>query len=989
MKKQFLSAIFSMMLSVICYAQTPLDLPVTFDDATVNYALTDFGGNISSIVSDPTVPTNMACKIIKSSTAELWAGTTLGGAVGFATPVPFAAGSTTITMRVYSPDAGIIVKMKVEDATDPTKSVETNVLTTTAGTWETLTFDFANQAPGTAAINFSYTYNKMSVFFNFGTPGSLAGEKTYYCDDIYFVYSGPTPLNLPVTFNNNNVNYDLVDFGGNASSIVFDLVVPTNKVCQVIKSNVAELWAGTTLGGTSGGFATAIPFAAGATSLTMRVYSPDAGIPIRLKVEDPANPGIICETEALTTVVNTWETLTFNFANQVAGTPALNLSNTYKKLSVFFNFGTTGAVAGTKTYFFDDVTFVPAVVPVIDLPVTFDNPAINYGLVDFGGNASSIVADLVVPSNMVLQIVKSNTAVLWAGTTLGGSIGFATAVPFALGSTTITMRVYSPDAGIPVRMKVEDSANGAISVETEAITTAVNAWETLTFNFANPAPGSTPINFSNTYKKMSLFFNFGTTGVVAGTKTYYCDDIIFGGGGPVLLNLPVTFENSNVNYDLVDFSGNTSSIVNDLVVPSNKVCKVIKSDVADPWAGTTIGGSTGGFASPIPFALDYTRIIMRVYSPDAGIPVRMKVEDPANPGIYVETEAMTTVANTWETLTFNFASQVTGTPALNLSNTYKKLTVFFNFGTPGAVAGTKTYYFDDVAFGPYVPTMIQVTFQVQNPPSTPVYVFGSWSNWGNYPGTEMTSAGGGFYTVTLPLAASSSHEFLFVSGSTPANEVLDPSWACTNHNAQYTNRAVTLDRTDVTICYNWNSCNSCIIPVVPANRDLQNITVAAEQGVCYDATQTVTIAGNNSFFTVAAGGAADVVAGQNILILPGMTISEGGYFHGYISINQQFCAIPAVKSVEIPQKNILNTDVLDLRIFPNPASSSVMLDLTGVADGAQTKLEMIGIRGESIRTEVFSGSGKHPIPLTGLATGVYVFRVICGDQVVTKMLLKN
>ena len=536
MKKQLLSAFLGILLSAFCYGQTlkhlPLtqvDLPVTFDDPAVNYDLVDFGGNSSSIVADPVLPTNKVCKVIKTNTAETWAGTTIGGTVGFATAIPFAPGSTTMTMRVYSPDAGIPVRMKVEDPNDPTKSVETQVLTTVSNTWETLTFNFANQAPGTAGINYTYVYKKLSVFFNFGTTGAAAGAKTYYCDDITFGDVVPTQVDLPVTFDIATLNYDLVDFGGNASSIVTDPVVSTNKVCKVVKSNTAETSAGTTIGGSTGGFATAIPFAVGSTTMTMRVYSPNAGIPVRLRVEDPNDPSKSVETEALTTLVNTWETLTFNFANQATGTAAINYTYTYKKLSMFFNFGTTGAVAGTKTYYCDDIIFVAPVLTQVDLPVTFDIPTINYNLVDFGGNISSIVADPVVPSNNVCKVIKTNTAVSWAGTTIGGPAGMATAIPFAVGSTIMTMRVYSPDAGIPIRMKVEVVGDQTKSVETDALTTMANAWETLTFNFANPASGTAAINYTYTYKVLSAFFNFGTTGAAAGTKTYYCDDIAFSG----------------------------------------------------------------------------------------------------------------------------------------------------------------------------------------------------------------------------------------------------------------------------------------------------------------------------------------------------------------------------------------------------------------------------------------------------------------------------
>jgi hypothetical protein len=47
---------------------TPVDLPVTFDDMDVDYTLTDFGGNASEVVVDPTDPMNM----VGQSTRQTW-----------------------------------------------------------------------------------------------------------------------------------------------------------------------------------------------------------------------------------------------------------------------------------------------------------------------------------------------------------------------------------------------------------------------------------------------------------------------------------------------------------------------------------------------------------------------------------------------------------------------------------------------------------------------------------------------------------------------------------------------------------------------------------------------------------------------------------------------------------------------------------------------------------------------------------------------------
>ncbi len=160
---------------------------ISFDDPAITYTLTDFGGTSSALEPDPADAANTVARTTKSASAATWAGTTVGGVN---ITYPFSATESQISMRVLSPDAGIPVRMKVETAGDPTRSVETEAVTTVANAWETLTFDFANEAPGTAPLNPAYTYDMLSVFFNFDTDGATAGEKTYYWDTIEFLGTG-------------------------------------------------------------------------------------------------------------------------------------------------------------------------------------------------------------------------------------------------------------------------------------------------------------------------------------------------------------------------------------------------------------------------------------------------------------------------------------------------------------------------------------------------------------------------------------------------------------------------------------------------------------------------------------------------------------------------------------------------------------------------------------------------------------------------------
>ena len=522
---------------------------VTFDETTAP-VLTGFGGaEDASVVADPTNAANKVAKIVKSATAELWAGDTVSLCPNLAiAALPFSATAQTMTARVWSPDANIPVRLKVENAADNTKTVETEATVTTAAGWQTLTFNFAAPAAGTAALNLATVYNKASIFFNFGKTGAQVGAaKTYYLDDLTFVGStfpvacvaapAPAPAPSGITFDEATPPL-LTGFGGaEDATVVADPTNAANKVAKVVKSATAELWAGTTVSTLANQAIAPIGFSASNTTMTVRVWSPDANIPVRLKVESASDNTKTVETEATVTTASAWQTLTFNFANPAAGTAALNLATTYNKASIFFNFGKTGGQSGgARTYYLDDINYAVAAAAPAPAPapsgvttlVTFEE-ATPPLLTGFGGaEDATVVADPTNAANKVAKVVKSATAELWAGTTVstGANQSIAT-IPFSASAKTMTLKVWAPAAGIPVRLKVEDAANNTHTCETEATTTVAAGWQTLTFNFASPAAGTAALNLAFTYNKASVFFNFGKTGANGGGGTFYFDDLLF------------------------------------------------------------------------------------------------------------------------------------------------------------------------------------------------------------------------------------------------------------------------------------------------------------------------------------------------------------------------------------------------------------------------------------------------------------------------------
>ena len=159
-----------------------LSLPMTFDEAGVTHAPVGFGGSTAEITDAPGMTNgNQVLKSAKG--AETWAGVTFGDDSGttLSSGIDFAS-ATSIFAWVYSTKANITVRLKAENSADNTITVETDAAYSTADTWQSLEFDFSNQAAGTAALNTANTYDKLSIFFDFNVGGN--DGSFYYVDNV-------------------------------------------------------------------------------------------------------------------------------------------------------------------------------------------------------------------------------------------------------------------------------------------------------------------------------------------------------------------------------------------------------------------------------------------------------------------------------------------------------------------------------------------------------------------------------------------------------------------------------------------------------------------------------------------------------------------------------------------------------------------------------------------------------------------------------------
>ena len=193
-------------------------------------------------------------------------------------------------------------------------------------------------------------------------------------------------------------------------------------------------------------------------------------------------------------------------------------------------------------------------------------------------------------------------------------------------------------------------------------------------------------------------------------------------------------------------------------------------------------------------------------------------------------------------------------------------------------------------------------------------------------------------------------------------------------------------------------------PEVPTIRELITEDLVQWEDQCFDATQTIILAGGGDAFIVEAETGVELIAGHNILMLPGTMVEYGGYMHARItSSDGPFCDLeePIVASVEVyepdhtadqeplyaPGKG--DADKTLFRVYPNPTTGDFTLEITQRHTDSPYTIEIYGVRGEIIMRYDHLMEWQHHLSLRGHQPGLYMIRVQLGDEMGVERIIKR
>ncbi len=158
---------------------------------------------------------------------------------------------------------------------------------------------------------------------------------------------------------------------------------------------------------------------------------------------------------------------------------------------------------------------------------------------------------------------------------------------------------------------------------------------------------------------------------------------------------------------------------------------------------------------------------------------------------------------------------------------------------------------------------------------------------------------------------------------------------------------------------------------------------------CFNATNVITVGGTDVFH-VTSTGAATLIAGVSIDILPGTTVDAGGYLLGRIGgswCGGKSATIPEVSAVT--EEAPVSFNQASFTLYPNPTTGNFTLVQKGNSLYSNVNVEVYNMRGTRVMTDRMIGEKSHEFRFSEIPDGLYFVKVVADNYVETIKLIKT
>jgi hypothetical protein len=175
-------------------------------------------------------------------------------------------------------------------------------------------------------------------------------------------------------------------------------------------------------------------------------------------------------------------------------------------------------------------------------------------------------------------------------------------------------------------------------------------------------------------------------------------------------------------------------------------------------------------------------------------------------------------------------------------------------------------------------------------------------------------------------------------------------------------------------------------------------SVSGVETPCFDAYNTITVAGGGHTVVFESGSEVTLIAGQSILFLPGFHAQSGSYMDAYITTDATFCndlPTPGIVAVEPSEKSVIEENIQgqdktgaiekSVKIFPNPNNGIFTVGLSNF--NLPARISIVNIMGVTIYPERWISSDFCELNLPGIDKGMYFVRINDGKSFFSKKII--
>jgi hypothetical protein len=184
---------------------------------------------------------------------------------------------------------------------------------------------------------------------------------------------------------------------------------------------------------------------------------------------------------------------------------------------------------------------------------------------------------------------------------------------------------------------------------------------------------------------------------------------------------------------------------------------------------------------------------------------------------------------------------------------------------------------------------------------------------------------------------------------------------------------------------------------VPTTNVVSDTVVGNGKTACFDALDSITVAGDGTSVEFRSGSVVDLIAGKRILLKPGFHAFEGSVFDASITTNSIYCSSSSGSSAYNPvdKSALLNSTTLKnndgnqpyIKVYPNPNNGIFNLQLSGFK--GKTDIRMLNLMGKTVYQTTINEDNTMEVGLPALPRGIYSVKANNGTTVQTiKMIIR-